>query len=384
MDLRKCCLFLPEFPLVLVVFFPHIAARSFTSFLSRLTPSSIEFPALCNIHGALAHHAFLGHTWAAKKLETLLSTLELQAWMTLLKVARHLHAVQEIKGVTLAVAASPDGGSAIYQSVSVLKSQSQGCLYSVFLPPPWVDSTVQKTVNVMIYQTTTDRMSWAHFRFTEIFYVKKNSSVAFVLEEMQNYRIVLTLEDLWAWTKKFNKPDSLYLRGSFCCKRKSETKAEQSKFCTGWCSVQQSEKQRWNDLPVNASIQQSWKSALALVILFCARFLLKAIRRHPSGELRFRVVLGIMKGFVLFTSLVPSHLLLGDCDHGFTAKSELTQITHSLTKGAIFKLDLLSSVCFIFPLAFPIPHHFLLWDLQLNNTGYLNCLLPKENQNLNF
>lgn len=137
--------------------------------------------------------------------------------------------------------------------------------------------------------------------------------MAFALEEMQNYRIVFALKDLWSWTKKFNKPDSLYLRESFCCKRKREPKAEQSKFCTGWCAVQQSEKQRWNNLPINPSIQQSWKLALALVILFCTRFLLKAIRRYPSGELRFRVVLCIMKGFlfVLFTLLVLRPLLFG-------------------------------------------------------------------------
>lgn len=150
---------------------------------------------------------------------------------------------------------------------------------------------------------------------------------------MQNYRIVLTLKNLWAWTKKFNKADSLYLRESFCCKRKRETQAEQSKFCTGWFNVQQSEKQRWNDLPINTSIQQSWKLALALVIVFCTRFFLKAIRRHPSGQLRFRGLLCIMKGFLfdLFALLVPRPLLLGDCDHGFTAKSELTQNTRSVT-----------------------------------------------------
>lgn len=100
---------------------------------------------------ALNRHAFLGHTWATEKLETLLSTLELQAWMMLLMAAWHAHAVQEIKGITLAVAAPPGNGSAVYQFV--LKSQSQDCLYSVFLPPPWVDSTLQKAVNIMIYQT---------------------------------------------------------------------------------------------------------------------------------------------------------------------------------------------------------------------------------------
>lgn len=172
------------------------------------------------------------------------------------------------KGCQSGSGSFPGSGSAVYPTISVLKSQSQGHLSSAFLPPHWVDSTPQKAVNVMIYQTTAHKMSWAHFRFTAMFYVKKNSSVAFALEEMLNYRIVLTLKDLWAWTKKFNKPYSLYLGESFCCKRKGETKAEQSKFCTGWCNVQQSEKQRWKDLSINVSIQQSWKLALALVILF--------------------------------------------------------------------------------------------------------------------
>lgn len=113
-------------------------------------------------------------------------------------VARHVRAVQEIKGVTLAVALH----LAVYQTVSVLKSQSQGHLSSAFLPPPWVDSTVQKAVNVMIYQTTAHRMSQAHFRFTAIFYVKKNSSVAFALEEMHNYRIVLTLKGFMGMDKE--------------------------------------------------------------------------------------------------------------------------------------------------------------------------------------
>lgn len=77
MDLHKCYI-LPEIPLALEVFFPCIAAWHFTSFLSRLAPTSREFRTLCNIHGALDHHAFLGHTCATKKLEALLST-QLQA-----------------------------------------------------------------------------------------------------------------------------------------------------------------------------------------------------------------------------------------------------------------------------------------------------------------
>lgn len=141
---------------------PYIAAWHFTSFLSRLTPTSTEFPALCSIHDALDHHAFLSHTWATMKLET----LQLQAWMMLLMVSWHVHAVQEIKGVTLAVAASPVVTLQSCQTVSVLKSQSQGCLSSAFLPLPWVDSTVQKAVNIMIYQTTAHRISLAYFRFT--------------------------------------------------------------------------------------------------------------------------------------------------------------------------------------------------------------------------
>lgn len=76
-------------------------------------------------------------------------------------------------------------------------------------------------------------MSWAHFRFTEIFYAKKSSSVAFALKDMQNYRIVLTLKNLWAWTKKFNKPDSSTLERISAVKGKGRKKAEQSKFCTG-------------------------------------------------------------------------------------------------------------------------------------------------------
>lgn len=170
MDLHKCCLFLPEFPLILVVFFPYIAAWNFTSSLSRLTPSSTEFSALC-----IGPWCFLGSYMGCKEpWNTFIYTST--ASMNWCCLWLYDHAMQEIKGVTLAVAASLGSGSEVYQTVSVLKSQSQGCLYSVFLPPPWVDFAVQKAVKVMIYQTTAHRMSWAHFRFTEIFLWEKQLS----------------------------------------------------------------------------------------------------------------------------------------------------------------------------------------------------------------
>lgn len=138
----------------------------------------------------------------------------------------------------------------------------------------------------------------------------------------------------------------------------------------------------------DASIQQSWKLALALVILFCTRFLLKAIRRHPIGELKFRVVLCIMKGFlfVLFTSLVPRPLLLGGCDHGFNAKSEVTQIHRSLTIGK--SSNILTWFAFLrvfYFFSLPFLYHTTTWDPQWNNTGYLFTFhQKKKTQNLNF
>lgn len=117
-----------------------------------------------------------------------------------------------------------------------------------------------------------------------------------------------------------------------------------------------------------------------------ARFLLKAIRRHPSEELRFSVVICIMKGFpfsnieilsLLFTLPISSSLLLGDCCC-CCSESELTQTTHSLTIGKNSNI----STWFTFPrvLCFSTCLPCSYYEAVIN-TGYLNCFLAKrENQ----
>lgn len=110
-----------------------------------------------------------------------------------------------------------------------------------------------------------------------------------------------------------------------------------------------------------------------------SRFLVKTIRRHPSKDWRFSVVLCIMKGFpssnveILFflvTLPAPRPLLLGDCDHGVTAildQNWLKLLTvWQQIKIAIFQPDSLSSGYSVFPLACPVPPHFILWNIQLS------------------
>lgn len=115
---------------------------------------------------------------------------------------------------------------------------------------------------------------------------------------------------------------------------------------------------------------------------FFTSFLLEAIRRHPIGELKFRVVLCIMKDFlfVLFTLLVPWPLLLGGCDHGFNAKSEVTQIHHSLTidkSSNILTWFAFLRVLYFFSL--PSLYHTTSWDPQLNNTIFIH--IPSKEKN---
>lgn len=162
MDLCKCCLFLPEFPLALVIFFPYITDYHFFSVYTDSHLHRIPCPVqhswfigpFCCLGSYMSHK----ETWNTSNAS--MSDVAHGCMACTCSAGNkgchwhwQLHLIVALQSVR----------------VFVFWSQSQGCLCSAFFPPAWLHSTVQKAVNVIIYQTTAHRMSWAPFRFTEIF-----------------------------------------------------------------------------------------------------------------------------------------------------------------------------------------------------------------------